>query len=77
LESAGHRLQTRHHRLHALVNAALAVKAPGFGDRKKEMLEDIAIVTGATVVSEQLGMKLENVTLKELGSGAARGGRQG
>jgi len=47
---------------------ALAVKAPGFGDRKKEMLEDIAIVTGATVVSEQLGMKLENVTLKELGS---------
>ncbi len=47
---------------------ALAVKAPGFGDRKKEMLQDIAIVTGATVVSEQLGMKLENVTLKELGS---------
>jgi chaperonin GroEL len=47
---------------------ALAVKAPGFGDRKKEMLADIAAVTGATVVSEQLGMKLENVTLKDLGS---------
>jgi chaperonin GroEL len=48
--------------------SALAVKAPGFGDRKKEMLADIAAVTGATVVSEQLGMKLENVTLKDLGS---------
>jgi chaperonin GroEL len=47
---------------------ALAVKAPGFGDRKKEMLADIAAVTGATVVSEQLGMKLENVTIKDLGS---------
>lgn len=47
---------------------ALAVKAPGFGDRKKEMLQDIATVTGATVVSEQLGMKLESITLKELGS---------
>ena len=47
---------------------AVAVKAPGFGDRKKEMLQDIAAVTGATLVSEQLGMKLENVTLKDLGS---------
>ena len=47
---------------------ALAVKAPGFGDRKKEMLADIAAVTGATVVSEQLGMKLENITIKDLGS---------
>ena len=47
---------------------ALAVKAPGFGDRKKEMMADIAAVTGATVVSEQLGMKLENITLKDLGS---------
>jgi chaperonin GroEL len=47
---------------------ALAVKAPGFGDRKKEMLQDIAAVTGATVVSEQLGMKLESITLKDLGS---------
>ncbi len=47
---------------------ALAVKAPGFGDRKKEMLADIAAVTGATVVSEQLGMKLENITIKDLGT---------
>jgi len=47
---------------------AVAVKAPGYGDRKKEMLEDIAAVTGATVISDQLGMKLENVTLKDLGS---------
>jgi len=47
---------------------ALAVKAPGFGDRKKEMLEDIAAVTGAQVVSEELGLKLENVELTHLGS---------
>jgi len=47
---------------------ALAVKAPGFGDRKKEMLEDIAIVTGAEVISEEKGMKLENVELELLGS---------
>ncbi len=46
---------------------ALAVKAPGFGDRKKEMLEDIAIVTGAEVISEEKGMKLENVELEMLG----------
>lgn len=45
-----------------------AVKAPGFGDRRKAMLEDIAIVTGAQVVSEDLGIKLENVTLNMLGS---------
>jgi len=45
----------------------LAVKAPGFGDRKKEMLQDIAIVTGATLVSEDLGKKLENVSVDELG----------
>jgi chaperonin GroEL len=44
-----------------------AVKAPGFGDRRKAMLEDIAIVTGGTVVSEDLGIKLENVTLNMLG----------
>src|SRR6185369_16975106 len=44
-----------------------AVKAPGFGDRRKAMLEDIAILTGGTVVSEDLGIKLENVTLKMLG----------
>ena len=44
-----------------------AVKAPGFGDRRKAMLEDIAILTGGTVISEDLGIKLENVTLGELG----------
>ncbi len=44
-----------------------AVKAPGFGDRRKEMLKDIAILTGAQVVSEELGIKLENVTLSDLG----------
>ncbi|UCH93818.1 MAG: chaperonin GroEL [Candidatus Aminicenantes bacterium] len=45
----------------------VAVKAPGFGDRRKAMLEDIAILTGGQVVSEELGMKLENVTLEHLG----------
>ena len=44
-----------------------AVKAPGFGDRRKEMLEDIAILTGGTVISEERGMKLENATLNDLG----------
>jgi chaperonin GroEL len=44
-----------------------AVKAPGFGDRRKAMLEDIAILTGGTVISEDLGIKLENVTLADLG----------
>ncbi len=45
-----------------------AVKAPGFGDRRKAMLEDIAILTGGTVVSEDLGIKLENVSIDMLGS---------
>jgi chaperonin GroEL len=45
----------------------LAVKAPGFGDRKKEMLQDIAIVTGATLIAEDLGKKLENAELDDLG----------
>ncbi len=45
-----------------------AVKAPGFGDRRKEMLEDIAILTGGTVVTEEKGLKLENATLDMLGS---------
>jgi chaperonin GroEL len=45
-----------------------AVKAPGFGDRRKAMLEDIAILTGGTVISEDLGIKLENVTLDMLGT---------
>jgi chaperonin GroEL len=44
-----------------------AVKAPGFGDRRKAMLQDIAVLTGGTVVSEDLGIKLENVTLNDLG----------
>jgi chaperonin GroEL len=46
---------------------AAAVKAPGFGDRRKAMLEDIAILTGGTVVSEEVGIKLDNVTLAMLG----------
>ncbi|HEV7474019.1 MAG TPA: chaperonin GroEL [Pyrinomonadaceae bacterium] len=45
-----------------------AVKAPGFGDRRKAMLEDLAILTGGTVISEDLGIKLENVKLENLGS---------
>jgi chaperonin GroEL len=45
-----------------------AVKAPGFGDRRKAMLEDIAILTGGQVLSEELGLKLENITLKDLGT---------
>ena len=46
----------------------VAVKAPGFGDRRKAMLEDIAILTGGTVISEEQGFKLENVELEHLGS---------
>ena len=46
---------------------ALAVKAPGFGDRRKAMLQDIATLTGGTVISEELGRKLESVTLADLG----------
>jgi len=45
-----------------------AVKAPGFGDRRKAMLEDIAILTGGTVVSEEMGLTLENITLEALGT---------
>ena len=45
----------------------LAIKAPGFGDRKKEMLEDIAVLTGGKVITEDLGLKLENVELADLG----------
>ena len=45
----------------------VAVKAPGFGDRRKAMLEDIAILTGGTVIAEELGLKLENVKLEDLG----------
>lgn len=46
----------------------VAVKAPGFGDRRKAMLEDLAILTGGRMIAEELGIKLENVTLKDLGS---------
>ena len=46
----------------------LAVKAPGFGDRRKEMLRDIAILTGGTVISEEIGRKLDSVTIEDLGS---------
>ena len=46
----------------------VAVKAPGFGDRRKEMLQDIALLTGGKVISEDLGIKLENVTVEDLGS---------
>jgi chaperonin GroEL len=53
-------------RLRGTLNCA-AVKAPGFGDRRKEMLKDIAILTGGQVISEELGLKLENVTISDLG----------
>jgi chaperonin GroEL len=46
---------------------ALAIKAPGFGDRRKEILQDIAILTGGTVISEEIGRKLESVTVADLG----------
>jgi len=46
----------------------LAIKAPGFGDRKKEMLQDIATITGAQVISEELGLKIENAEMEHLGS---------
>jgi chaperonin GroEL len=54
-------------KLRGTLNCA-AVKAPGFGDRRKEMLEDVAILTGGRVVSEDLGVKLETITLKDLGT---------
>ena len=54
-------------KLRGTINVA-AVKAPGFGDRRKAMLEDIAVLTGGQVVSEDLGVKIENVKLEELGS---------
>ncbi|MGM0519174.1 MAG: chaperonin GroEL [Campylobacterota bacterium] len=54
-------------RLRGSLNIA-AVKAPGFGDRRKAMLEDIAILTGGTVISEEMGMKLENTSMDNLGS---------
>ena len=56
-------------RLKGVLNIA-AVKAPGFGDRKKEMLKDIAILTGATLITEELGLTLDKVTLADLGQAA-------
>jgi len=49
----------------------VAVKAPGFGDRRKAMLEDIAILTGGTVIAEEVGLTLEKATLKDLGQASA------
>jgi chaperonin GroEL len=54
-------------KLRGMLNV-LAVKAPGFGDRRKAMLEDIAILTGATVISEEVGRKLESAALEDLGT---------
>ncbi len=53
-------------RLRGMLNV-LAVKAPGFGDRRKEMLQDLAILTGGTVISEDIGRKLETVAISDLG----------
>src|SRR3989344_3723473 len=54
-------------KLRGILNV-LAIKAPGFGDRKKEMLQDIAVVTGAQVISEELGLKLDKIELTQLGT---------
>src|SRR5439155_26561765 len=54
-------------RLRGVLNVC-AVKAPGFGDRRKAMLADIAVLTGGQFISEDLGVKLENVTLDQLGT---------
>ncbi len=54
-----------------------AVKAPGFGDRRKAMLEDIAILTAGQLISEDLGIKLENVTLEDAGPAPSGHHRQG
>jgi chaperonin GroEL len=54
-------------KLRGMLNV-LAIKAPGFGDRRKAMLQDIAVLTGATVISEETGRKLETVTIQDLGN---------
>jgi chaperonin GroEL len=54
-------------KLRGILNV-LAVKAPGFGDRRKEMLQDMAVLTGATVISEDMGRRLDSATLEDLGS---------
>ncbi len=56
-------------KVRGVVNVS-AVKAPGFGDRRKAMMEDMAILTGGKVISEELGLKLENVTIEDLGTAA-------
>ena len=53
-------------KLRGTLNIA-AVKAPGFGDRRKAMLQDIAVLTGATVITEELGRKLDSATINDLG----------
>src|SRR5258708_29874213 len=53
-------------KLRGTLNVA-AVKAPGFGDRRKDMLKDLAVLTGGQSITEDLGIKLENITLKDLG----------
>ena len=63
-------------KLRGTLNIA-AVKAPGFGDRRKAMLEDIAILTGGKVISEDLGIKLESVKLEDLGPRQEGHDRQG
>ncbi len=62
-------------RLKGVLNI-VAVKAPGFGDRKKEMLKDIAILTGATLITEELGLSLEKATLADLGQASKSCNRQ-
>jgi len=57
-------------KMRGVVNVS-AVKAPGFGDRRKAMMEDMAILTNGKVISEDLGLKLENVTIEDLGTAAA------
>ena len=63
-------------KLRGTLNVA-AVKAPGFGDRRKAMLEDIAILTGGKAITEDLGIKLENLKIEDLGTRQARHHRQG
>ena len=53
-------------KLRGMLNV-LAIKAPGFGDRRKAMLEDIAVLTGGTVISEEIGRKLDSATIQDLG----------
>ena len=63
-------------KIRGLLNV-VAVKAPGFGDRRKAMLEDMAVLTGAQVVSEEVGLKLDQVGLDVLGQSRRVGGHQG